>query len=999
MRTDDITVLHLPATNSFVGREQHDFSDGELGDEIRLTYVGRLVKAKGLAELLSAVGQMWDAGERDLRLRVAGSLRFSDPEVVDALLAAEARYGTDRLTLETDANDERIAALFGSTDIFVMPSHHEGYCVPVVEALMSGCYVIGSDAANIPTVMGGLGTSYACGDVNQLVSSIATVLDRIRVARTSGAGTRLADDAGRHGTLALAPCGQRTSLGLFNGTLRIDLLADHARHSRQSGHGQPGLDGHARCGHRTRRRTVMTQRRISVVINTYNRRESLALTLSALTQLDYSPFEVIVVNGPSSDDTDTFLAAYGATIKVGHCESRNLSESRNIGIRLASGEIVAFIDDDAYPDPGWLDAINNAYDSPEVAAAGGPVIGHTGHDYQAWYSSSDRFGFARTDLPPAVNPSYLLGVPGSAHFVYTIGTNSSFRRDILVGLGGFDEEFEYYLDETDVCARIVDAGYLVAALDVGFVHHKFLSSDIREDNKVVKDWYQVLKSKFYFGLKHGLASSSFAEVCAKQTEFVEWVREDVSVHLASGAHDPSVRDKLEADLAQASNYALARYVEGTTRERPVEWFEAPNNEFAAFATRQPKVPKLHLCFLSQEYPPAAVNGIGRVIHLLATGLASAGHVVRVLTRGEDHDRVDLEDGVWVHRLVPSGHQLPNDVDVPAHIWNYSATLLDELHRIDRIRPIDVVQSPNWDSEGIAAILDGAFTVIVGLYTPLKTVLRVDPAMREGIENGQDLVPRLIEVERFVYQNADGYLACGPAIVEEIEGEYGVALDPERLGLVAHGLVDISAGVEAGPPSGTPRLLFVGRLESRKGIDTLLESAAILAGRGVDFHLEVIGDDTIVGPNAKTYRESFEEAWPEYRSLVSFLGRVDDDALHHAYAECDIFVAPSRFESFGLMLVEAATFAKPVVSADIGGMSEIVEDGATGLLVPPDDPVALAEALAELISSPEVRTQMGRRGRDLYEERFTVDAMVAGAEAVYQRLKPERSSGAANRLSA
>src|SRR5208283_5424706 len=98
-------------------------------------------------------------------------------------------------------------------------------------------------------------------------------------------------------------------------------------------------------------------RSVSVVINTFNRRESLERTLRSLEWLDYPNFEVVVVNGPSTDGTEELLDRTAGRIKRGQCPNRNLSESRNIGIRLACGEIVAFLDDDAYPDPAWLDRL------------------------------------------------------------------------------------------------------------------------------------------------------------------------------------------------------------------------------------------------------------------------------------------------------------------------------------------------------------------------------------------------------------------------------------------------------------------------------------------------------------------------------------------------------------------------------------------------------------------------------------------------------------------
>jgi len=745
----------------------------------------------------------------------------------------------------------------------------------------------------------------------------------------------------------------------------------------------------------------MTDLTVSVVINTYNRAESLAVTLASLTQLDYPHLEVVVVNGPSTDGTEALLADYAGRVKIDSCANRNLSESRNIGIRRASGDIVAFIDDDAYPDPGWLDALVEAFAWGEVAAAGGPTFGHTGYWYQVWHSRADRFGNFWTDMPPCANPTQLLAFPQSKEFTYTIGTNSSFRRKLLVELGGFDEEFEYYLDETDLCCRITDAGWVVAALDTGFVFHKFLPSAMRERRDVIRDWYQVMKSRFYFGIKHGLPSSSFAELCAQEARFVEEIRANVVLNLEAGVHEPAVLTKFEDDVATASDLALQHLGKTGMKERPPSWFDS-DEPFLTFATKQPVGGKLHICLLTQEYPPDPVNGIARVIHALAEGLAEEGHVVRVLTEGTDHPRVDLENGVWVHRVPAAGHPLPPGSSIPQHIWDRSASMLAEIDRMAEIRPVDLIQAPNWDSEGIAAIVDGRYPVVVGLYTPLQTVLASDPAMQRLVAAGDPILPALIDAERSTFEEASGFLACGPAIVDEIESGYDVAFDRARLGLVPHGLPDLAGSVEetdetadegqSGSERGPVRLLFVGRLEGRKGVDTLLAAVVRLIEAGDDVALTVVGDDSLPGPEGDglTYRQIFERDHPEHADRVRFLGRVADDELVAQYAACDMFVAPSRFESFGLMLLEAMMFAKPVVCTDVGGMRDIVEDSVNGYRVPADDVDALAGALHRLADSPELRTELGRAGRRRYERDYSVPSMVEGVVTFYRSLLAVRA---------
>ena len=86
----------------------------------------------------------------------------------------------------------------------------------------------------------------------------------------------------------------------------------------------------------------------------------------------------------------------------------------------------------------------------------------------------------------------------------------------------------------------------------------------------------------------------------------------------------------------------------------------------------------------------------------------------------------------------------------------------------------------------------------------------------------------------------------------------------------------------------------------------------LAATGAPFELHIVGDDSLVGPSGQTYREVSSGTTQSSPARVRFLGRVDDEELRHQYVACDVFVAPSRFESFGLILLEAMMFAKPVV---------------------------------------------------------------------------------------
>jgi glycosyltransferase involved in cell wall biosynthesis len=169
-----------------------------------------------------------------------------------------------------------------------------------------------------------------------------------------------------------------------------------------------------------------------------------------------------------------------------------------------------------------------------------------------------------------------------------------------------------------------------------------------------------------------------------------------------------------------------------------------------------------------------------------------------------------------------------------------------------------------------------------------------------------------------------------------------------------------------------RILFVGRLEPMKGVDTLLKAFAIAAkGQPPHVHLRIVGD----GSQRASLKSLAKELEIDHR--VTFTGRVDGTKLFEEYARAEIFCGLSRSEALGNVFLESQAAGCPVVATDVGGIPEIVKHETTGILVPPDDPEAAAAALKKLLSdtyyrarlSVEARKNAERYGWDGIAERY------------------------------
>lgn len=196
--------------------------------------------------------------------------------------------------------------------------------------------------------------------------------------------------------------------------------------------------------------------RISVVVCTCNGASRMPQCLGALRDLAYPDYEVLVVDDGSTDDTASCAQAFGC--KVISIKHGGLSVARNAGLLNSSGEIVAYIDDDAYPDADWLYHLALAFGGDRYAAVGGPNIPPPNQSIVANCVANAPGG-----------PSHVLVSDTEAEHIP--GCNMAFRRDKLEALGGFDARFAAAGDDVDVCWRVQEAGWRIGFAPGAMVWH------------------------------------------------------------------------------------------------------------------------------------------------------------------------------------------------------------------------------------------------------------------------------------------------------------------------------------------------------------------------------------------------------------------------------------------------------------------------------------------------------------------------------------------------
>jgi glycogen synthase len=373
--------------------------------------------------------------------------------------------------------------------------------------------------------------------------------------------------------------------------------------------------------------------------------------------------------------------------------------------------------------------------------------------------------------------------------------------------------------------------------------------------------------------------------------------------------------------------------------------------------------------LTREYPPHIYGGAGVVVDQLSRALARRMDV-EVRCFGEREPRIDTiaVRGYTAWERLKAG---PEDVRYAPALETLSIGLAMARDPVDA----HVAHAHTWyaDMAGLWIRMLHRIPFIVTLHSmePLR------PWKADQLGTGY-LVSTWIE--KTGVESADRVIAVSARMRDDILSHFEV--DPSRV-VVIHNGIDPDRFTRTGERDALakwgvtpPYVLFVGRITDQKGIFHLLEAAPKLP-RGVQVVLCASAPDT------PEIEERLKRALPSHPNVTWIPAMVPVEEVVQLYSHAAVFACPSVYEPFGLINLEAMACGTPVVASAVGGIVEVVDDGVTGMLVPPARPDELAAAIRSLLDDPARARAMGAAGRKRVEEKFSWASVAERTEHVYR----------------
>jgi glycosyltransferase involved in cell wall biosynthesis len=405
---------------------------------------------------------------------------------------------------------------------------------------------------------------------------------------------------------------------------------------------------------------------------------------------------------------------------------------------------------------------------------------------------------------------------------------------------------------------------------------------------------------------------------------------------------------------------------------------------------------LCICIISEEYPPeTGWGGIGTYSYYHARSLAQLGHRVHVISRCWGEDSSQLTEGVMLHRTaIPEptwrrggsyfvNYRFPET----RQMFFWSRCVARVIRRIQQQEQIDVMESPEYHAQGLLPALGRGYPpLVVKLHTPAYLLHQIN-----GIAVGGSRWDTTLSQNAELLLTRRAQLITSPSrgLANDVAKHWG--LDPSRIMVIPY-CINTDLFDDRGSQRDPHTILYVGRIEQRKGVVDLIDALPQIHRAHPQVRLRIVGKDNPTGPGGMSMKEFLLQrldALNVPRETVTFTDHVDRIKLPAIFRQAALSVVPSRYENFPFTCLEAMATGCPVVASRTGGIPEMVAHEKTGLLVPPGDPRALGEAIGNLLGDAAARQRLGQQAAAHIRQAFRPEVIARRKVEAYRSVIRDR----------
>lgn len=374
---------------------------------------------------------------------------------------------------------------------------------------------------------------------------------------------------------------------------------------------------------------------------------------------------------------------------------------------------------------------------------------------------------------------------------------------------------------------------------------------------------------------------------------------------------------------------------------------------------------MKICFVCSEYPPGPHGGIGTLIQTFARGLAEAGHSVRVI-------------GVY-----PKSYPAPDyEEDHGVKVWRFrepagrfgwikgSRQLFRTIAEWSRNDEIDLVELPDYGAPAAG-----------WPRLPIPVIARLSGSISYfAAEMGKTPKWTTYQLEKWSLNRADFWCSESNYIAEKTKQLFRLKSDPSAIIYNPVEVPELSPNQERIPN----RVVYAGTLTKKKGIISLVEAWPKVAELNPRAELHIWGKDTKTesGGSMEALLKSKLDA--TVSKSVQFHGHVSLEALVEEFKRTSIVVLPSYAEGFALTPLHAMAAGCATIYTRRGSGPEVIESGTNGILIDPDRPGQIAEAISSLLQNPALAKRLGQTGRKSVQSQFSLESLQTKNIALYQR---------------